>query len=142
MRRSGLRELIVRQLTTLPEGGPPAAIDLQMRAPLTARRVAKSSMHPLRRSISLWRSTTVCWPAAGTMRPSSAFAGIDYVKEDGTAVPLDANSYKFPAWAQGKDDKSKTDVTGFVAWIPLDEPPGRCCNRDFRCALPQARSGR
>jgi hypothetical protein len=41
-----LREMIVRRLATLPEGGAAVAIDLQTRVPLAATRVAKSSMHP------------------------------------------------------------------------------------------------
>jgi GT2 family glycosyltransferase len=130
-----LREMIVRQLASLPEGGAATAIDLQVRAPLTASRVAKSSMHPSG-EIDLALALNDGLLAGGWFHaPSSAFAGIDYVKEDGTAVPLDGNSYKFPAWAQGKDEKSKTDVTGFVAWIPFSESTGPLLQPRFQMRL-------
>ncbi len=100
---------------------PPRRSIFKRRAPLAASRIAKSSMHPSG-EVDLALALDGGLLAGGWFHaPSSAFAGIDYVKEDGTAVPLDGNSYKFPAWAQGKDEKSKTDVTGFVAWIPLAE---------------------
>ncbi len=137
-----LREMIVRQLAALPESGAATAIDLQVRAPLATSRIAKSSMHPSG-EIDLALALDGGLLAGGWFHaPSSAFAGIDYVKEDGTAVPLDGNSYEFPAWAQGKDEKSKTDVTGFVAWVPLAESPARFCSRGFRCVLPREQSGR
>jgi GT2 family glycosyltransferase len=130
-----LREMIVRRLATLPEGAAATAIDLQTRAPLAASRVAKSSMHPSG-EIDLALALDGGLLAGGWFHaPSSAFAGIDYVKEDGTAVPLDGNNYKFPAWAQGKDEKSKTDVTGFVAWIPLTESRGPLLQPRFQMRL-------
>ncbi|CAN7615848.1 glycosyltransferase family 2 protein [Pararhizobium sp. LjRoot238] len=130
-----LREMIIRQLALLPEGGAATAIDLQTRAPLAASRIAKSSMHPSG-EVDLALALDGGLLAGGWFHgPSSAFAGIDYVKEDGTAVPLDGNNYKFPAWAQGKDEKSKTDVTGFVAWIPLAESPGPLLQPRFQMRL-------
>ncbi len=130
-----LREMVVRCLASLPEGSAATAIDLQVNAPLPATRIAKSSMHPSG-EIDLALALDDGLLAGGWFHaPSSAFAGIDYVKEDGTAVPLDANSYKFPAWAEGKDEKSKTDVTGFVAWIPLPESPGPLLQPRFQLRL-------
>lgn len=130
-----LREMIVRKLATLPEGGAAMAIDLQTRAPLAASHIAKSPMHPSG-EIDLALALNDGLLAGGWFHaPSSAFAGIDYVKEDGTAVPLDGNSYKFPAWAQGKDEKSKTDVTGFVAWIPFTESTGPLLQPRFQMRM-------
>jgi GT2 family glycosyltransferase len=130
-----LREVIIRSLATLPESGAATAIDLQVRAPLVANRIAKSSMHPSG-EVDLALALDGGLLAGGWFHaPTSAFAGIDYVKEDGTAVPLDANSYKFPAWAQGKDDKSKTDVTGFIAFIPLAQSPGPLLQPRFQMRL-------
>ncbi len=130
-----LREMIIRRLATLPEGGAATAIDLQTRAPLAASRIAKSSMHPSG-EVDLALALEGGLLAGGWFHaPSSAFAGIDYVKEDGTAVPLDGNNYKFPAWAQDKDEKSKTDVTGFVAWIPFTESPGPLLQPRFQMRL-------
>ncbi|QPB19685.1 glycosyltransferase [Rhizobium sp. 007] len=130
-----LREMIVRRLATLPESGAATAIDLQVRAPLATSRIAKSSMHPSG-EVDLALALDDGLLAGGWFHaPSSASAGIDYVKEDGTAVPLDGNSYEFPAWAQGKDEKSKTDVTGFVAWVPLSESPGPLLQPRFQMRL-------
>ncbi|MDR6820040.1 GT2 family glycosyltransferase [Neorhizobium sp. 2083] len=130
-----LREMIVRRLATLPESGAATAIDLQVRAPLPASRIAKSPMHPSG-EVDLALALDDGLLAGGWFHaPSSAFAGIDYVKEDGTAIPLDGNSYEFPAWAQGKDEKSKTDVTGFVAWVPLTEPLGPLLQPRFQMRL-------
>lgn len=130
-----LREMIVRRLAALPEGGAALAVDLQVRAPLTARRIAKSSMHPSG-EVDLALALQDGLLAGGWFHaPSSALAGIDYVKEDGTAVPLDGNIHEFPAWAQGKDEKSKTDVTGFVAWVPLTESPGPLLQPRFQMRL-------
>ena len=130
-----LREMIVRQLGALPESGAATAIDLQVRSPLASSRIAKSSMHPSG-EVDLALTLDGGLLAGGWFHaPSSAFAGIDYVREDGTVVPLDGNSYEFPAWAQGKDEKSKTDVTGFVAWVPLSESPGPLLQPRFQMRL-------
>ncbi len=130
-----LREMIVRRLAALPDGGAATAVDLQVRAPLAARRIEKSTMHPSG-EVDLALALQDGLLAGGWFHaPSSALAGIDYVKEDGTAVPLDGNSYEFPAWAQGKDEKSKTDVTGFVAWVPLTESPGPLLQPRFQMRL-------
>ncbi|WP_431322885.1 glycosyltransferase family 2 protein [Rhizobium sp. YTU87027] len=130
-----LREMIVRRLATLPESGAATAIDLQVRTPLATIRIAKSSMRPSA-EVDLALALEGGLLAGGWFHaPSTLFSGIDYVKEDGTAVPLDGNSYEFPAWAQGKDEKSKTDVTGFVAWVPLAEPPGPLLQPRFQMRL-------
>lgn len=130
-----LREMIVRRLASLPEGAAAMAIDLQTRVPLAASKVAKSPMHPSG-EIDLALALEGGLLAGGWFHaPSSAFAGIDYVGEDGTTIPLDGNTYKFPAWAQGKDEKSKTDVTGFVSWIPFTHSPGPLLQPRFQMRL-------
>lgn len=130
-----LREMIVRRLASLPEGAAAMAIDLQTRLPLAASKVAKSPMHPSG-EIDLALALEGGLLAGGWFHaPSSAFAGIDYVGEDGTTIPLDGNTYKFPAWAQGKDEKSKTDVTGFVSWIPFTHSPGPLLQPRFQMRL-------
>ncbi|MDI7865239.1 glycosyltransferase family 2 protein [Rhizobiaceae bacterium n13] len=130
-----LREMIVRRLASLPEGGAATAIDLQVRAPLAARRIAKSSMHPSG-EIDLALVLQDGLIAGGWFHsPTSVLAGIDYVKDDGTAVPLDGNSYEFPAWAQDKDETGKTEVTGFVAWVPMTETPGPLLQPRFQMRL-------
>ncbi|MEK1923889.1 MAG: glycosyltransferase [Rhizobium giardinii] len=130
-----LREMIVRRLATLPQSGAATAIDLQVRAPLATSRIAKSSMHPSG-EVDLALALDDGLLAGGWFHaPSSVFAGIDYVKEDGTAVPLDGNSYEFPALARGKDANSKTDVTGFIAWVPLAESPGPLLQPRFQMRL-------
>ena len=130
-----LREMIVRRLASLPEGAAAMAIDLQTRVPLAASKVAKSPMHPSG-EIDLALALEGGLLAGGWFHaPSSTFAGIDYVGEDGTAIPLDGNTYKFPAWAQGKDEKSKTDVTGFVSWIPFTHSPGPLLQPRFQMRL-------
>lgn len=132
---AGLREMIVRRLATLPEGAAAMAIDLQTRVPLAASKVAKSPMHPSG-EIDLALALEGGLLAGGWFHaPSSAFAGIDYVGEDGATIPLDGNTYKFPAWAQGKDEKSKTDVTGFISWIPFTHSPGPLLQPRFQMRL-------
>lgn len=130
-----LREMIVRRLASLPEGAAAMAIDLQTRVPLAASKVAKSPMHPSG-EIDLALALEGGLLAGGWFHaPSSTFAGIDYVGEDGTTIPLDGNTYKFPAWAQGKDEKSKSDVTGFVSWIPFTHSPGPLLQPRFQMRL-------
>lgn len=130
-----LREMIVRRLATLPESGAATAIDLQLRTPLATSRIDKTLMHPSG-EVDLALVLQDGLLAGGWFHaPSSAFAGIDYLNEDGTAMPLDGNSYEFPAWAQAKDEKSKTDVTGFVAWLPLAESPGPLLQPRFQMRL-------
>ncbi len=119
-----LREMIVRQLATASEGGRAMVTDLQVRAPLETRRIARSSMHPSG-EVDLALALKGGLLAGGWFQaPLSALASIDYLREDGTAVPLDRNSYEFPAWAKAENAGSKADVTGFVAWVPLEKPVG------------------
>lgn len=130
---SGLREFVVRQLSDLPGDGTAAAIDLQMRSPLPARQIARSQMHAV---VDIALSLRGGLLAGGwTKDPTFTLAGIDYLKEDGTAVPLDGNWYEFPAWSRDAKTKAKTDVTGFIAWLPLDEPLGPLLQPRFRLRL-------
>ena len=130
-----LREFVVRWLSTTPEGGHSAAVDLQLRTPLPARRVDRSSMHPSA-EVDLALSLSGGLLAGGWSHdPTATLAGIDYLNENGTAVPLDGNWYEFPAWARGTDDNTRADVTGFVAWLPLNEAPGALLQPRFQMRL-------
>ncbi|WP_085035443.1 glycosyltransferase family 2 protein [Ensifer aridi] len=130
-----LREFVVRWLSGMPEGGTATAIDLQLRQPLPARQIGKSAMHPSA-EVDLALALSGGLLAGGWLHdPTSILAGIDYLKEDGTAVPLDGNWYEFPAWARGADEGAKTDVTGFVAWLPLNEPLGALLQPRFQMRL-------
>ncbi|MDH6233093.1 GT2 family glycosyltransferase [Mesorhizobium soli] len=129
----GLREFVVRQLSNLPGGSSAVAIDLQMRAPLPARQVARSQMHA---TVDIALSLQGGLLAGGwTKDPTFTLAGIDYLKEDGTALPLDGNWYEFPAWSRDAKTNAKTEVTGFVAWLPLDEPLGPLLQPRFQMRL-------
>lgn len=131
--KEGLREFVVRQLSTLPNGGTAAAIDFQMRAPLPARQVAGSQMHA---AVDIALSLQGGLLAGGwTKDPTFTLAGIDYLKEDGTALPLDGNWYEFPAWSRDAKTNAKTEVTGFIAWLPLDEPLGPLLQPRFQLRL-------
>lgn len=130
-----LRELLVQHLASWPNGGPATAIDLQVRAPLKARHVPRAAQQPSGQvdlALALCDSLLV---GGWYHDPSSMLAGIDYLQADGTAVPLDGNIYEFPGWAQTQADKSKTDVTGFVARLPLDQPLGPLLQPRFQIRL-------
>ncbi|WEX74329.1 glycosyltransferase [Sinorhizobium numidicum] len=130
-----LREFIVRQLSAYSEGGVATAIDLQVRVPLPARQIAISAMRPAA-EIDLALALPGGLLAGGWSHdPTSILAGIDYLKEDGTAMPLDGNGYMFPGWARGADEGSKTDVTGFIAWLPFEEPLGPLLQPRFQMRL-------
>ncbi|APG93948.1 glycosyltransferase family 2 protein [Sinorhizobium americanum] len=130
-----LREFVVRWLSGQPEGGAATAVDLQLRLPLPSRQIVKSGTHPAA-EIDLALVLSGGLIAGGWYHdPTSTFAGIDYLKENGTALPLDGNWYTFPAWARGAEEGSRTDVTGFVAWLPLDQPPGVLLQPRFQMRL-------
>jgi len=130
-----LREFVIRWLSDVPEGGLPTAVDLQLRRPLPPRQIALSTMHPAA-EIDLALSLSGGLIAGGWFHdPTSTLAGIDHLREDGTAIPLDGNWYPFPAWARGTDESSKAEVTGFVAWLPMDEAPGPLLQPRFQMRL-------
>ncbi|MDK1374717.1 MULTISPECIES: glycosyltransferase family 2 protein [unclassified Sinorhizobium] len=134
-RAPDLREFVVRSLSGMPEGGAAMAVDLQLRAPLPSRQVGKSPMHPAA-EVDLALALSGGLLAGGWSRdPTGILAGVDYLKEDGTVMPLDGNWYEFPAWARGTDENSRTDVTGFVAWLPLNEPLGALLQPRFQMRL-------
>lgn len=131
----GLREFIVRSLAEVPESGTALAIDLQLRSALPARQAGKSALHPgaeIDLAIALPDGLLV---GGWTRDTTGALAGIDYLQEDGTALPLDGNWYEFPGWARGSEEGSKTDVTGFVAWLPMREPLGPLLQPRFQMRL-------
>lgn len=130
---TGLREFVVRQLSTLVGSGTATAIDLQQRAPLPARQVTGPQMHA---AVDLALSLPDGLLAGGwTNDQTSNLAGIDYLKEDGTALPLDGNWYQFPAWSREPKTNAKTAVTGFIAWLPLNEPLGPLLQPRFQLRL-------
>lgn len=130
-----LRELLVQHLATWPNGGPATAIDLQVRAPLKERQVPRAAQQPSGQ-VDLALALSDSLLVGGWYHdPSSMLAGIDYLQADGTAVPLDGNIYEFPGWAQTQAEKSKTDVTGFVARLPLDQPLGPLLQPRFQMRL-------
>lgn len=134
-RGTGLREFVVRHLSSLSPSSAATAIDLQLRSPQPAQCVAKSTMHAAA-EVDLALPLQGGLLAGGwTDDPVSTLAGIDYLKEDGTALPLDGNWYQFPAWGQEAKTNSKTNVTGFVAWLPLDEPLGPLLQPRFQMRL-------
>ncbi|WP_027997691.1 glycosyltransferase family 2 protein [Sinorhizobium arboris] len=131
----GLHEFVVRWLSTTPEGGLATAVDLQLRTPLPPRRIGRSAMHPSA-EVDLALAVSGGLLAGGWSHdPTGTLAGIDYLKEDGTAVPLDCNWYEFPAWARGEDDNARADVTGFVAWLPSNDAPGALLQPRFQMRL-------
>lgn len=130
---TGLREFVVRQLSTLAGSGTATAIDLQQQAPLPARQVARPQMHA---AVDLALALPDGLLAGGwTNDQTSTLAGIDYLKEDGTALPLDGNWYEFPAWSREPKTNAKTAVTGFIAWLPLNEPLGPLLQPRFQLRL-------
>lgn len=130
-----LRELLVQHLAAWPNGGPATAIDLQVRAPLKERHVPRAAQQPSGQ-VDLALALSDSLLVGGWYHdPSSMLAGIDYLQADGKAVPLDGNIYEFPGWAQTQADKSKTDVTGFVARLPLDQPLGPLLQPRFQMRL-------
>lgn len=130
-----LRELLVQHLATWPNGGPATAIDLQVRAPLKERHVPRAAQQPSGQ-VDLALALSDSLLVGGWYHdPSSMLAGIDYLQADGKTVPLDGNIYEFPGWTQTQADKSKTDVTGFVARLPLDQSLGPLLQPRFQMRL-------
>jgi GT2 family glycosyltransferase len=131
----GLREFVVRCLSEMPENGMALATDLQLRSPLRAQKAAPSSLHPgaeIDLALALPDGLLV---GGWTRDPNGALAGIDYLQLDGTALPIDGNWYEFPGWTKGKEEGSKTDVTGFVSWLPMREPLGALLQPRFQMRL-------
>ncbi|MCR4266989.1 glycosyltransferase family 2 protein [Nitratireductor sp. ZSWI3] len=130
-----LREFVVRQLSQRSDSGTAAAVDLQLRAPLPARRIAKSSAHPGAEVDLAVASSGGLLAGGWTHDPASSLAGVDFLKEDGSTVALDRLWYEYPGWARMATDAPKTEVTGFVAWLPLKEPVGALLQPRFQLRL-------
>ncbi|OCP03373.1 MULTISPECIES: glycosyltransferase family 2 protein [unclassified Ensifer] len=131
----GLREFVVRCLSEMPENGTALAIDLQLRSALPARKAGKSPLHPgaeIDLALALPEGLLV---GGWTRDANGVLAGIDYLQEDGTALPIDGNWYEFPGWAHGAEEGSRTDVTGFVSWLPMREPLGALLQPRFQMRL-------
>ena len=102
---------------------------------MPARQAGKSPLHPgaeIDLALALPDGLLV---GGWTRDPSGVLSGIDYLQEDGTALPLDGNWYEFPGWARGAEEGSKTDVTGFVSWLPMREPLGALLQPRFQMRL-------
>lgn len=130
-----LREFLVRQLAQVPGAGPATAIDMQMRSPLAARQIAKSSAHPAA-EIDLALALDGGLLVGGwTHDPSSMLSGIEYLSENGSALPLQPNFYKFPGKTGEREDGLGADVTGFVAWLPQSKNLGPLLQPRFQMRL-------
>ncbi|MEP7457553.1 glycosyltransferase family 2 protein [Phyllobacterium sp. SB3] len=115
---AGLRAFLVRHLAKVPGAGNATAIDMQIRAPLSARQIAKSPTQPsgeIDLALALDGGLLV---GGWTNDPSGMLTRIEYVTEDGTALPLEPNFYSFPGKTGKNEDGSRSDVTGFAAWMP------------------------
>ncbi|EJN02783.1 glycosyltransferase family 2 protein [Phyllobacterium sp. YR531] len=115
---ASMRAFLVRNLAKIPGVGVATAIDMQIRAPLPARQIAKSPTQPsgeVDLALALDGGLLV---GGWTNDPSGMLKGIEYAGEDGTALPLDPNFYSFPGKTGKNEDGSRSDVTGFVAWLP------------------------
>ncbi|MEK1888347.1 MAG: glycosyltransferase family 2 protein [Phyllobacterium sp.] len=130
-----LREFLVRQLAQIPTTGIATAIDMQMRAPLTARQIAKSMTHPAA-EIDLALALNGGLLVGGwTHDPSSMLAGIEHLTEEGRILPLKPNFYKFPGKTEQREDGFGADVTGFVAWLPQTSSQGPVLQPRFQMRL-------
>lgn len=115
---ASLRAFLVRHTAKVPGAGIATAIDMQIRAPLPARQIGKSVTQPsgeIDLALALDGGLLV---GGWTNDPSGMLAGIEYVTEDGTALPLKPNFYSFPGKTGKGEDGSRSDVTGFAAWLP------------------------
>src|SRR5262249_31094033 len=99
-----LREFLGGQLAQGPVAGVSTAIDMQMRAPLPARQIARSATHPageIDLALALDGGLLV---GGWTHDPSSLLAGIEHVTEDARILPLKPNFYKFAGKTDERED--------------------------------------
>ena len=106
------------------------------RAPLAARQIAKSSMHPsgeIDLALALHDGLLAGgWFHATILQPSPASTMSRRTARPCRSTETATNSRH---GRKAKDDKSKTEVTGFVAWIPLNESPGPLLQPRFQMRL-------
>ncbi|MGH6861176.1 MAG: glycosyltransferase family 2 protein, partial [Phyllobacterium sp.] len=130
-----LREFLVRNLARVPRIGAATALDLQMRAPLAARQIAKSATQPAGEvdlALALDGGLLV---GGWTDDPAGMLSGIEYLAEDGTALPLQPNFYKFPGKTGKSPEGPGVDVTGFVAFLPQVKGLGPLLQPRFQMRL-------
>nr|WP_271898981.1 glycosyltransferase family 2 protein [Phyllobacterium sp. IY22] len=130
-----LREFLVRQLALIPGPGVAIAVDMQMRAPLPARQIAKSGTQPAAEidlAIALDGGLLV---GGWTHDPAAMLSRIEYISGDGSALPLQPNFYKFPGKTGERADGLGADVTGFVAWLPQAKNLGPLLQPRFQMRL-------
>jgi GT2 family glycosyltransferase len=132
---AGLRAFLVRHLAKIAGAGIATAIDMQIRAPLPARQISKSPVQPsgeIDLALALDGGLLV---GGWTNDPSGMLAGIEYVAEDGTALPLEPNFYSFPGKTGKSEDGARPDVTGFAAWLPQVKNLGPLLQPRFQIRL-------
>ncbi len=130
-----LREFLVRQLAQVPGAGVATAIDMQMRIPLATRQIAKSPTHPAA-EIDLALALDGGLLVGGWSHdPAAMLAKIEYLSENGTALPLQPNFYKFPGKTGEREDGLGADVTGFAAWLPQGKNLGPLLQPRFQMRL-------
>ncbi len=130
-----LREFLVRQLAQIPGPGHATAIDLQMRAPLPVRQIAKSATQPAA-EIDLALALDGGLLVGGWTHDNAArLSRIEYLSEDGSVLPLQPNFYKFPGKTGEREGGLGADVTGFVAWLPQPKNLGPLLQPRFQMRL-------
>ena len=136
-----LREFLVRQLAQIPGAGVATAIDMQMRTPLAARQIAKSATHPAA-EIDLALALDGGLLVGGWSHdPAAMLPKIEYLSEDGSALPLQPNFYKFPGKTGEREDGLGADVTGFAAWLPQSKCLGPLLQPRFQMRLASGGNG-
>lgn len=130
-----LREFLVRQLALVAGAGVATAIDLQTRAPLPVRQIAKSATYPAA-EIDLALALDGGLLVGGwTHDPAAMLFKIEYLAENGSALPLQPNFYKFPGKTEVREGGFGADVTGFVAWLPHAKNLGPLLQPRFQIRL-------
>lgn len=130
-----LRAFLIRCLAQVAGVGVATAIDMQMRAPLPARQIAKSATQPageIDLALALEGGLLV---GGWTNDPSGMLSRIEYIAEDGSALPLQPNFYQFPGKTGKSEDGPGADVTGFVAWLPQIKSLGPLLQPRFQMRL-------
>ncbi|MGO4451699.1 glycosyltransferase family 2 protein [Phyllobacterium sp. TAF24] len=130
-----LREFLIRELAQVTGAGLATAIDMQTRAPLTVRQIAKSATHPAA-EIDLALALDGGLLVGGwTHDPAAMLSRIEYLSENGSVLPLQPNFYKFPGKTGEREDGFGADVTGFVAWLPQSKNLGPLLQPRFQMRL-------
>ncbi|MGN8021100.1 glycosyltransferase family 2 protein [Phyllobacterium sp. 22229] len=130
-----LREFLIREMAQATGPGLATAIDMQTRAPLTVRQIAKSATHPAAEidlALALQGGLLV---GGWSHDPSAMLSGVEYLSGSSGALPLQPNFYKFPGKTGEREDGFGADVTGFVAWLPQSKNLGPLLQPRFQMRL-------